>query len=307
MIRIILLLVLLLCVAAAFWLYTPDRSRALLEAEYLKPGDSFVDALGVRLRLRDTGPRDAPALILLHGFGASLETWEPWAERLSSRYRVIRFDIPGFGLTGPDPTGDYTDARGVRIIEALMDRLGLKTATIIGNSLGGKLAWMFAAAHQERTARLVLISPDGFASPGFDYDKKPDVPLMVRLLPYVLPRPLLRMSLEPAYADPKKLTEATVTRYRDMMLAPGDRTAMIARMRQVMLHDPIPTLQSIKAPTLLLWGEQDGMIPFDNAADYLRALPHATLVRLPKLGHVPFEEAPEESLKPLLAFLAAPV
>jgi pimeloyl-ACP methyl ester carboxylesterase len=307
LIRIILLLVLLLCVAAAFWLYTPDRSRALLEAEYLKPGDSFVDALGVRLRLRDTGPRDAPALILLHGFGASLETWEPWAERLSSRYRVIRFDIPGFGLTGPDPTGDYTDARGVRIIEALMDRLGLKTATIIGNSLGGKLAWMFAAAHQERTARLVLISPDGFASPGFDYDKKPDVPLMVRLLPYVLPRPLLRMSLEPAYADPKKLTEATVTRYRDMMLAPGDRTAMIARMRQVMLHDPIPTLQSIKAPTLLLWGEQDGMIPFDNAADYLRALPHATLVRLPKLGHVPFEEAPEESLKPLLAFLAAPV
>ena len=307
MIRIILLLVLLLCVAAAFWLYTPDRSRALLEAEYLKPGDSFVDALGVRLRLRDTGPRDAPALILLHGFGASLETWEPWAERLSSQYRVIRFDIPGFGLTGPDPTGDYTDARGVRIIEALMDRLGLKTATIIGNSLGGKLAWMFAAAHQERTARLVLISPDGFASPGFDYDKRPDVPLMVRLLPYVLPRPLLRMSLEPAYADPKKLTEATVTRYRDMMLAPGDRTAMIARMRQVMLHDPIPTLQSIKAPTLLLWGEQDGMIPFDNAADYLRALPHATLVRLPKLGHVPFEEAPEESLKPLLAFLAAPV
>ncbi len=307
MIRIILLLVLLLCVAAAFWLYTPDRSRASLEAEYLKPGDSFVDALGVRLRLRDTGPRDAPPLILLHGFGASLETWEPWAERLSSQYRVIRFDIPGFGLTGPDPTGDYTDARGVRIIEALMDRLGLKTATIIGNSLGGKLAWMFAAAHQERTARLVLISPDGFASPGFDYDKKPDVPLMVRLLPYVLPRPLLRMSLEPAYADPKKLTEATVTRYRDMMLAPGDRTAMIARMRQVMLHDPIPTLQSIKAPTLLLWGEQDGMIPFDNAADYLRALPHATLVRLPKLGHVPFEEAPEESLKPLLAFLAAPV
>jgi pimeloyl-ACP methyl ester carboxylesterase len=307
LIRIILLLVLLLCVAAAFWLYTPDRSRASLEAEYLKPGDSFVDALGVRLRLRDTGPRDAPPLILLHGFGASLETWEPWAERLSSQYRVIRFDIPGFGLTGPDPTGDYTDARGVRIIEALMDRLGLKTATIIGNSLGGKLAWMFAAAHQERTARLVLISPDGFASPGFDYDKKPDVPLMVRLLPYVLPRPLLRMSLEPAYADPKKLTEATVTRYRDMMLAPGDRTAMIARMRQVMLHDPIPTLQSIKAPTLLLWGEQDGMIPFDNAADYLRALPHATLVRLPKLGHVPFEEAPEESLKPLLAFLAAPV
>ncbi len=307
MIRIILLLVLLLCVAAAFWLYTPDRSRASLEAEYLTPADSSIDADGVRLRVRDTGPRDAPALILLHGFGASLETWEPWAERLSGQYRVIRFDIPGFGLTGPDPTGDYTDARGVRIIGALMDQLGLPAATIIGNSLGGKLAWMFAAAHPERTDRLVLISPDGFASPGFEYNRKPDVPLMVRLLPYVLPRSLLRMSLEPAYANPKKLTEATVTRYRDMMLAPGDRPAMIARMRQVMLHDPIPVLRTIKAPTLLLWGEQDAMIPFDNSADYLRAIPHATLVRLPHLGHVPFEEAPDESLAPLLAFLAAPV
>ena len=105
MIRIILLLVLLLCVAAAFWLYTPDRSRASLEAEYLTPADTSIDADGVRLRVRDTGPRDAPALILLHGFGASLETWEPWAERLSGQYRVIRFDIPGFGLTGPRSHG----------------------------------------------------------------------------------------------------------------------------------------------------------------------------------------------------------
>jgi pimeloyl-ACP methyl ester carboxylesterase len=305
-IRFLLLLAVLLVLAAAFWLYTPDKSRALLEAAYLAPADSYVDIDGVRLRVRDTGPRDAPALILLHGFASSLETWEPWAERLSGKFRVIRLDLPGFGLTGPDPGGDYSDARSVQLILGLMDRLGLPKATLIGNSLGGKLAWMFAAAHPDRLSKLVLISPDGFASPGFDYGKKPSVPLMVRALPYVLPTPMLRMSLEPAYADPKRLTPATITRYRDMMLAPGDRAAMIARMQQVMLADPVPILQKIQTPTLLLWGEQDAMIPFSNAADYQRAMPHATLVRLPNLGHVPFEEAPGESLAPVLAFLDKP-
>ncbi len=306
MIRILLLLALLLVLAAAFWLYTPDKSRVSLEGAYLKPADAYVDIDGVRLRVRDTGPRNAPALILLHGFASSLETWEPWSERLSGKFRVIRFDLPGFGLTGPDPSGDYTDARSVQLVLGLMDKLGLAKATLIGNSLGGKLAWMFAAAHPDRVSKLVLISPDGFASPGFEYGKKPDVPLMVRALPYVLPTPMLRMSLEPAYADPKHLTQATLTRYRDMMLAPGDRAAMIARMQQVMLADPIPILQKIQIPTLLLWGEQDAMIPFSNAADYQRAMPHATLVRLPNLGHVPFEEAPDESLAPVLAFLDTP-
>jgi pimeloyl-ACP methyl ester carboxylesterase len=305
-IRILLLLALLLVLAAAFWLYTPDKSRVSLEGAYLKPADAYVDIDGVRLRVRDTGPRNAPALILLHGFASSLETWEPWSERLSGKFRVIRFDLPGFGLTGPDPSGDYTDARSVQLVLGLMDKLGLAKATLIGNSLGGKLAWMFAAAHPDRVSKLVLISPDGFASPGFEYGKKPDVPLMVRALPYVLPTPMLRMSLEPAYADPKHLTQATLTRYRDMMLAPGDRAAMIARMQQVMLADPIPILQKIQIPTLLLWGEQDAMIPFSNAADYQRAMPHATLVRLPNLGHVPFEEAPDESLAPVLAFLDTP-
>jgi pimeloyl-ACP methyl ester carboxylesterase len=297
------LILLILCVAGALWLYTPDKSRAALEAVYLTPADSTVTIDGVRLRVRDTGPRDAPALILLHGFASSLETWQAWADRLSAKFRVIRLDLPGFGLTGPDPSGDYTDARSVALILGLMDRLGLHDAVLIGNSLGGKLAWMFAAAHPERVTKLVLISPDGFASPGFAYGKKPDVPLMVRALPYVLPEPMLRMSLEPAYADPKHLTPAVVTRYRDMMLAPGDRAAMIARMQQVMLADPVPILQKIQTPTLLLWGEQDAMIPFSNAADYQRAMPHVTLVRLPKLGHVPFEEAPADSLVPVERFL----
>jgi pimeloyl-ACP methyl ester carboxylesterase len=288
-------------VALALWLYAPDKSRAALEAAY--PGE-YRTVDGVRLRLRDTGPRGAPAVILLHGFGASLDTWEPWAEALSAHYRVIRFDLPGFGLTGPDPTGDYSDARALKILADLMDQLGVAHASLIGNSLGGRIVWNFAAVHPERVSRLVLVSPDGFASPGLAYDKAPRTPLIMQALPYIAPRGLLRANLSAAYARPLALSEATLTRYRDLLLAPGVRRAILARMRQTILRDPAPTLARIQASTLLLWGEKDGMIPISNAADYLRDLPHATLVRLPNLGHVPFEEDPVTSLAPVARFLA---
>jgi pimeloyl-ACP methyl ester carboxylesterase len=116
---------------------------------------------------------------------------------------------------------------------------------------------------------------------------------------------MLRASLTPAYADPARLTEPTLTRYSDMMRAPGVRGAILDRMRQSILQDPEPLLRKIQAPTLLLWGKRDGMIPFANSTDYLRDLPHATLVKLPDLGHVPFEEAPAESLPPVQNFLDA--
>ncbi len=292
-------------IGGGLWLYTPDKSRTALEAAYLRAPTDYLRVAGMRLHVRDTGPRDAEVVILLHGFGASLQTWEPWAAALSADHRVIRFDLPGFGLTGPDPTGDYSDDRGMQVLLALMDQLGVRRASLVGNSLGGKIAWNFALRHPDRVDRLVLVSPDGFASPGFEYGKQPSLPLLVRLLPYVLPTPFLRMSLAPAYGDPRALSDATVTRYRDLMLAPGVRRAMLARMRQVMLADPRPLLRRIQTPTLLLWGERDAMIPFTNAADYTAAMPHATLAALPGLGHVPFEEAPMVALAPVRSFLAS--
>ena len=302
-VQTVLLLVAVAVAATAAWLYAPDKDRTALEAEYAAPPDVFVEAAGLRLHVRDSGPKDAPALLLLHGFGSSLHTWEDWAQALSSKYRVIRFDLPGFGLTGPDPAGDYSDARGMQVLAALLDALGVNRATLIGNSLGGKLAWLFASAHPDRVDKLVLVSPDGFASRGFEYGKAPSVPWFLRLLPYVFPAPLVRMSLAPAYANPGALTTAMVRRYRDLMLAPGVRRSMIARMEQVRLEPPEPLLRRIQAPTLLLWGERDGMIPFGNASDYLKAVPGSRLVALPALGHVPQEEDPAGSLAPLQAFL----
>lgn len=278
---------------ALVWLYTPDEQRDVLMAKYAQPPSAFLDIAGVRLHVRDTGPRAAPVVILLHGFGASLQTWEDWVRDLQSDHRVIRYDLPGFGLTGADPSGDYMDARSIAVLLALLDRLGIARTSLVGNSMGGRIAWTFAALHPERVDKLVLVSPDGFASQGLAYGVAPKVPLMMRVLPYVLPSFMLRASLAPAYANAGVITHALFTRYRDMMLAPGVRRAIVQRMGQQVLVDPVPLLKRIEAPTLLMWGELDGMIPFANSADYLRALPHGTLAALPGIGHLPQEEAPE--------------
>lgn len=294
---------LILVLALSFWLWTPDRSRKDLEARYLNSPSDLVDLGGFRLHVRDTGPKRAPTIILMHGFGSSLQTWDGWAGPLERGYRVVRLDLPGAGLSDPDPTRDYTDARTHALILKLMDKLGIKQAVFVGNSLGGRIAWTFASKHPDRVSKLVLISPDGFASPGFAYGQKAEVPALLSIMSYVLPKALYRPNIEAAYAEPKHLTEAVFDRYYDLTLAPGSRDALLARMQQTVLRDPRPMLPTITQPVLLLWGQKDALIPVANAQDYLKALPNASLVTFDNLGHVPHEEDAEGSVVPLLAFL----
>jgi len=297
------LALLLVLLGLAAWLYTPDGRREALEARWAAPPSTFLDAAGLRLHLRDTGPREAPAILFLHGFGSSLHTWEEVAAGLEDRFRVLRIDLPGFGLTGPDPTRDYSDARAHAVILALLDRLGLARVHLAGSSMGGRIAWSFAAAHPERVDRLVLMAPDGFASPGLEYGRAARVPLLLRALPYTLPRFMVKGGMAPAYADPAAMTDPLVERYHAMLIAPGVRQAILDRTAQHVLVPPEPLLARIQAPTLLLWGAQDAMVPVGNAEDYLRVLSDARRVVLEGVGHVPMEEAPGEVVRALRDFL----
>ncbi len=310
-IKIISILLLLALLVGAGWAWTPDIDRTELEARYAQPPSRFVEAAGLRWHVRETGPEagstEAPPVLMLHGFGSSLHTWEAWSQGLQAAHRVVRIDLPGAGLTSPDPQGLYDDEHTMVQLLALMDALNLPRASFIGHSMGGRLAWRMAAEHPQRVARLVLVAPDGFASPGFEYGKAPDVGFLAGMLPYALPRPLLRAGLAPAYADPSRLTANTITRYHQLMLAPGVRRAVLQRLEQLRLKEPTPLLARIEAPTLLIWGEADAMIPPANAQDYLRALPpaaQAELLLLPGLGHVPQEEDPASALSALQRFLA---
>jgi pimeloyl-ACP methyl ester carboxylesterase len=130
--------------------------------------------------------------------------------------------------------------------------------------------------------------------------------MMVKLMRVALPKALLAMSLKPAYAKPETMTEELATRYYDMMLAPGSRDALLARMAQTVLVNPTPILQQITAPTLLVWGEQDAMIPFVNSNDYLKAIAGAKRLSFKGVGHLPHEEAPAESVMAVRDFLRSP-
>jgi pimeloyl-ACP methyl ester carboxylesterase len=288
------------------WLWTPDEDRAALEARYAPAPSQFVNVAGLRLHLRDTGPpgpSGAPAVIMLHGFGDSLLGWEAWAQALQADFRVIRIDLPGAALTGADPTGDYSDERAVQILLALMNQLGVVKASFVGHSMGGRIAWRFAVDQPQRVNRLVLLAPDGFASPAVEYGQAPDFGPGVGLMRYALPRLAVRMSLKPAYADPDRITDETVDRLWHLMRAPGVRGALLDRLKGWVPQDPTERLGRITAPTLLLWGEQDAMIPVANAQDYLRVIPNARLVTLPGVGHLPQQEAPAVSLPAVRAFL----
>lgn len=290
-------------IGIGIWGWTPDKSWDDLEARYIDDPADMMTVLGNQMHVRDRGPTNALAVILIHGFGSSLHTFEGWSEQLKSDFRVISLDLPGSGLSRPDSNDDYSDERSIALIKDIMDQLGIERATLAGNSIGGRISWRFAGAHLESVDKLVLISPDGFASGGFEYGKAPDIPAMTGIMKYFLPRYLIEANLTPAHGDPSTMTPAMITRYHDLLIGPDTRQAVIDRMAQTVLVDPVPILKTIQVPVLLLWGEKDKLIPASHAKDYLKVLADARTVILPGLGHVPQEEDPARSLEPLRAFL----
>jgi len=293
---------------------TPDTDPAEMRAKYGAPPSQFVEiGDGVKVHLRDEGPKDAPAIILLHGSNADLHTWEPWVTALKTRYRVIRFDQIGHGLTGPDPNEDYSTANFVADIGEVADRLGLKTFILGGNSMGGKHALAFAIAHPERLTGLVLV--DGSGGPmlklarkekkdsgniGFTIARMPGVNLIAE---QITPRFLIQQSLEQSVSVKSVASPAAVDRYWELLRYPGNRAATMARFSQP--YDPLKEadIARVATPTLILWGEDDRIIPVEAGQWLARTLPANTLRIYPKIGHLPHEEAPAATLADLEAWL----
>jgi pimeloyl-ACP methyl ester carboxylesterase len=182
--------------------------------------------------------------------------------------------------------------------------LGLRQWAVIGHSLGGKLAWSLAAAEPKRVMALVLIAPDGFAPPEQWGTQPFTVPAVMGVIRYSLPKPLVRHFVSAGFSDSVWLTDAMVDCYHDMLRAPGVRQAILDRAQQTTYTNPVPRLQQIKAPTLLLWGANDQMIPSSNAASYAQVLAHSQTVVLPEVGHVVQEEQPALGLAQVKAFLS---
>ncbi|PWE17920.1 alpha/beta hydrolase [Marinicauda salina] len=298
-----LLLLAVIVVAVLVWLSRPVDD-ATLEARYFTDEDRYVEAAGFEWRVRESGPADAPALVLIHGFSHSLEAFEPWAERLDNDYRVIRFELPGHGLTDPAPDEAYSNEATVDQVSALLEEIAPEQFFLGGNSLGGLVAWRYAAAHPERVSGLVLVSPGGYSINGVT-EEPVAVPPPVAMLLRTAPEPGVRAMTEQLYADPSRLGDADVERIRAMMRGEGAAEALIARLEVFTLPDPEPVLSEIETPTLILWGEQDAMVPVEHGARFEAAMPNAELVVFDDAGHVAMEERPDATAARVREFLEA--
>ncbi len=297
------LAVLLIVIGGIFSVSYRDIPVAELKQRYGGPTSRFLSLAGMDVHYRDEG--QGPAIVLLHGTAASLHTWDDWAEALTDDgYRVIRMDLPAFGLTGPHPERDYRLASYVAFLESFRQALGLDSFSLAGNSLGGHIAWRYALDHPTAVRKLVLIDAAGYPNPG----GKPwvfrlaETPVLNQFFLWVTPRSLIRKNLEEVYYADERISDSLVSRYHEMALRTGNRQAFIDRAR-TRSADRTAELPSLRTPTLVLWGEADRWIPLENGERLIRDLPNAELVVLPATGHVPMEERPRKSVAATRAFL----
>lgn len=301
--------VLLMLTALALTLSrAPDVTAESLVAKWAPPPSDFVDVGGQVTHVRDEGPRDDPLpVVLVHGTSSSLHTWEGWVNGLKAQRRVITMDLPGFGLTGPNASGDYRGDTYARFVVALLDKLRVQRFVIGGNSLGGEVAWRVADLARDRVDRLILVDAAGLA---FTPKSIPlgwriaGVPGLNKLLEEVLPRAFVEQGLADVYGHPERVTPELVDRYFDLTRREGNRHALVQRLQQTDRSGrDEPRVKSLTLPTLILWGGRDRLIEPAVGERFHADIAGSRLVVFDDLGHVPHEEDPVRTLEPVKAFL----
>lgn len=312
-----------------FGLFQPDRSIEGLERRYANAESEFVQVGDARIHYRDEGNPDGTTLLLLHGTYSSLHTWDEWVTALGDEFRIVRLDLPGFGLTGPRSDGEHTLEYLIEAVGHFCDELGLEDVAVAGNSLGGGIAWRLSLDRPDLVSKLVLINAGGATL--LATLKGSLMRYGTQYVPrYVTPRLLIRLIIRDAYGDPSKVEPHTVRRYHDLLLRSGNRRAVIeiATNYAAAHHDddiehvtepPIPFLPSaydtspvvldeyelaeISVPTLFQWGSEDEWLSLSFGRELADRIPGSTFITYDGLGHIPMEESPSVTATDAAAFI----
>lgn len=296
-------LLLLVCLLFGY----TDRSMDVLKSKYAQSPSAFVELDGMNVHYRDEGnPLDSLPIVLIHGTASSLHTFDAWAATLKKNKRVVRMDLPAFGLTGPFPDRNYSIEHYVSFIEDFLASRGIQHCILGGNSLGGQIAWRFTLKRPDMVDKLILIDAAGYPKESTSEPiafKMARVPVINKILTFITPRFVVKSSVQNVYADQNKISEALVDRYFDLTLRAGNRQAFVDRMNVAYDANHLKQMKRIQQKTLVLWGAKDSLIPMGSGYRFHHDLPNDTLVILKNSGHVPMEESPKESLEPLLRFI----
>jgi pimeloyl-ACP methyl ester carboxylesterase len=284
---------------------TPDIPVAQLKEKYGSKSSRYFPVMGMSVHFRDEGPpTDSVPLLLLHGNGSSLHTWDSLVKLLPGK-RCIRLDLPGYGLTGAYTAGKASIGVTMAVIDSLLQFLAVDSCQIAGNSMGGWIAWNYAASHPS-VKGLALIDASGFpmakGQGGNLAFRIARIPVLNQVLKTITPRSIAAKSLRQSYGNPALVSEALIDRYYDIALREGNREALIQRSRNPESTDTLQ-LTRLQMPVLVLWGDQDRVIPVSHADRFMKLLPNAQKTIYTGVGHIPMEERPElvaASLRPWL-------
>ncbi len=298
------LLALAALAGVALWAYSPPLPPEILKARYANDNSRFIEIGGVSAHVRDEGNPAGVPVVLIHGSGGSLHVWEGWVQELRSTARLISVDLPGHGLTGAWPRGVYTVEAYADFIEELADALKLDRFVLAGHSLGGGVAWTFAATRPDRVTHVILVDAAGET-------REASLPTRLVRLPVVgdigvrfKPEQWVRRKLGEAYADPAMVTDERVKRTAELQRFPGNPEATLQRARTQQPLDPAP-LKRLVVPTLILWGAKDRWVSVSDAYRFRDDIKGARLEIFEKLGHDPMEEDPRATAASVAAFLAS--
>jgi pimeloyl-ACP methyl ester carboxylesterase len=288
--------------------WAPERAVEKLRGRWAPAPSIFLDVAGMQVHLRDEGPRDDESpIVLIHGTSSSLHTWEGWAQALKSKRRVIRFDLPGFGLTGPSPDGVYSFHKDISVVVAILDRLDINCCVLGGNSLGGTVSWRTALTHPSRVAKLILVDSGGYSTPAISAPiafRMAELPRIDWVVRNMLPRSLVKQALHNLFGDPRKITPEMVECSYEISRREGNRVALFERYRQ---REPWGALEhripELKLPTLIIWGALDRLTPPAAAHRFHADIAGSKLVIFDDLGHVPQEEDPARTVLAVKQFL----
>jgi pimeloyl-ACP methyl ester carboxylesterase len=263
---------------------------------------------GLRVHYRDQGNPTGLPVVMIHGFSASLQAWEPWVARLGSSYRIVTLDLPGHGLTRAPAGYAASMDRYADVVDALAGRLRLGRYVVVGNSMGGAVAWDDALRHPDEVRGLVLVDAAGWP----DKRRGENEPLIFKLMANPVGRALIKnldnramaqSALKAAYLDPTLVTPALVDRYVELSRAPGHRDILLSIESRPSGGVTVETFKAIHTPTLVIHGDQDALIPVSSGRAFAADIPGARLVTYPGVGHVPMEQIPDRSAQDLRALL----
>ncbi|MDE0966755.1 MAG: alpha/beta hydrolase [Flavobacteriaceae bacterium] len=307
--KILFSFIIILTIGAFILFFHRDISLDKLKLKYANIQSSFISVKNIDIHYRDEGNQtDSIPIILIHGTGASLHTFDDWTNKLKYSKRVIRLDLPAYGLTGPFVDRDYSILNYTSFLKEFLETLDIKQCIIAGNSLGGEIAWNFALEKPDIVKKLILINSGGFPSSSKSVPiafRLAQTPVINKVVRFITPFFIVRSSVENVFFDKSKVTDSLVERYFDLCLREGNRQAFIDRLGIGKRNNYI-NISNIKQPTLILWGADDLLIPVENAYKFQNSLPNNKLVILENSGHVPMEENPFESIKHVIEFLNTP-